>query len=96
MIVDLVELDDLGADAISTKVVECLLRIGFSREFLDRNWINLTCDGASVMLGKKTGVAKRLKQLFPLLFIWHCMAHRLELSVGNAVKGTKAVYCVFV
>ena len=38
------------------------------------------------MMGGKSGVAARLKSQFPLLISWHCFNHRLELSVGDAVK----------
>ena len=49
-------------------------------------------DGASVMMGKKSGVIARLKQHQPLLIGIHCMPHRLELAY---TKSSKAVplYC---
>jgi hypothetical protein len=38
------------------------------------------------MLGSKAGVATKLKHRFPMLTSWHCVNHRLELSVHDAVK----------
>jgi len=37
------------------------------------------------MLGTKSGVGKLLKDEFPGIVLWHCLNHRLELAVGNAV-----------
>ena len=38
------------------------------------------------MVGKKNGVYTQLKTKFPGLIAWHCLNHRLELSVSDAVK----------
>ena len=43
-------------------------------------------DGASVNMGKKGGVQKLLKDKAPLMTAVHCVAHRLELGVVNALK----------
>ena len=43
-----------------------------------------TSDGASVMLGKKTGVAARLKQVNPVLLNVHCICHRLALACTDS------------
>jgi len=37
------------------------------------------------MTGQFSGVATLLKAKFPLIKSFHCMAHRLELAVKNAV-----------
>ncbi|MBV8803320.1 MAG: hypothetical protein JO131_10245 [Gammaproteobacteria bacterium] len=44
-------------------------------------------DGASVMLGKKNGLAKIIQERFAThkVFTIHCMAHRLQLAIGNTV-----------
>jgi hypothetical protein len=36
--------------------------------------------------GRKSGVAKLLKDEFPSVMVWHCASHRLELSVADTVK----------
>jgi hypothetical protein len=46
----------------------------------------VTFDGAAVMLERKSGVAKLLKDEFPSIIVWHCANHRLELSVADTVK----------
>ena len=43
-------------------------------------------DGASVMLGKKSGVLALLKEQQPSLIGVHCSAHRLELCYKDAMK----------
>ena len=43
-------------------------------------------DGASVMLGKKSGVLALLKEQQPSLIGIHCSAHRLELCYKDAMK----------
>jgi hypothetical protein len=48
--------------------------------------VGIGVDGASVMMGEKCGVTARLKSKYPFLIRWHCFNHRLELSVGDAVK----------
>lgn len=48
-------------------------------------------DGASVMLGKNSGVATRLTAKYPNLFTWHCMSHKLELAVSDVVDEVHAI-----
>ena len=48
--------------------------------------INVNFDGASVMSGHKSGVQKRLKDIQPGLIYTHCVAHRLELAMLDALK----------
>ena len=88
---ELIELDDFSAEGIVRKLLESLHRANFNEEFLSKTLVALTCDGASVMLGRKSGVAVRLQSLFPNLVVWHCAAHRLELAVGDVVKEMAAV-----
>lgn len=84
--VELVELDDLTAEGIVRHLLHAMERVHLTEEFLSKTLIGLTCDGASVMLGRKSGVASRLKDIFPNITVWHCSAHRLELAVGDVVK----------
>ncbi|CAC5411875.1 unnamed protein product [Mytilus coruscus] len=47
-------------------------------------------DGASVMLGKTSGVVKRIKDMTSRpVYAIHCSAHRIELAYKDAIKGTK-------
>ncbi len=46
----------------------------------------LGSDGASVMLGRKGGVSKILRDKVPFLVSNHCIAHRLALACGQAAN----------
>lgn len=87
---DLVELNQQTAYNITHQLIECLHKSGFNDDFLKRNWISFASDGASVLLGKKAGVAKLLKDKYPLIFNWHCLNHRLELAVSDTMKDINA------
>ena len=50
-------------------------------------------DGASVMLGRSTGVVTRIKERNECLFITHCIAHRLALACNSAEK--KVDFCKY-
>lgn len=68
-------------------VVSQNLKIEWS-EF-NSKMVSVACDGASVMLGVKAGVAALLKKEQPCLIPVHCMAHRLELALKDSVKAIK-------
>ncbi|PKK68064.1 hypothetical protein RhiirC2_851746 [Rhizophagus irregularis] len=53
---------------------------------LTNKLMSFASDGASVMLGRSTGVASRLKEINECLFITHCIAHRLALACNSAKK----------
>ena len=48
-------------------------------------------DGASVMTGKKSGVAARLKNLQPTLISFHCICHNLALANSDADHSLKPI-----
>ena len=55
------------------------------------NCVSLATDGASVMMGKKTGVGVQHKaKSSPFMFQTHCVAHRLNLAVLDSIR-TNAV-----
>ena len=63
------------------------------RVLLKRGWtdwkektVGVGADGASVMMGHKGGVAALLKVDIPHLIEIHCVAHRLQLSVLDAIR----------
>lgn len=51
--------------------------------------VGLSCDGASVMTGCKSGVRAILEKDCPSIVTIHCMAHRLELSLKDVTKKVK-------
>lgn len=83
---DLIELCSTSAEQITIALLECLNTYGFDQQFLKECLVCFACDGASVIIGKNSGVATRLKKMFPNLIIWHCSNHRLELAVNDVVN----------
>lgn len=79
---DLQELDGTTANVITETLLSCLHKYGF----LGECFMAFVCDGASLMLGRKAGVATQLCARFLDLFMWHCLYHRLELAVGDVLK----------
>ena len=88
---ELMELESQTAECITTSLLECLHKVGPTETYLQRNWIAFTSDGASNLTGSKTGVATRLKSVYPNLTTWHCLSHRLELAVGDSVVDVRGV-----
>ena len=79
-------MESLCASHIADKIVDCLLKNGYSIKLLQEVIIGFCSDGASVMLRTKSGVGKLLKDKFPGIILWHCLNHRLELAVGIALE----------
>ena len=75
------EFEHANAEAIATLLL---------KELEENDGLNLerltgfTSDGASVMVGKKSGVAARLKQVNPALLNVHCICHRLALACTDS------------
>jgi hypothetical protein len=83
---DIVELLDSTSEGILSSLLACTDKWGLTNDVLQQHLVSFGCDGAAVMLGRKSGVATRLEEKFPRIVVWHCSAHRLELAVGDAVK----------
>lgn len=83
---DLVELSSADAKTITASLLKCLDSHGFNDAYLKKHFISFAADGASTMLGNKSGVATLLLKDFPDIFVWHCANHRLELAVGDTNK----------
>lgn len=57
--------------------------------YMQNNLIGFASDGASVNLGKKSGIVKYLKDWVKKpIFAVHCMSHRLELVITKAFNKT--------
>lgn len=56
--------------------------IGLPWSEVSQKIVALSCDGASV----NSGVGALLRKLQPSIITLHCMAHRLELSLKDAIK----------
>ena len=51
--------------------------------------VMFTSDGAAVMLGRRNGVAVKLKEHIPHLVQQHCVAHREDLGIADTWKEVK-------
>lgn len=76
----MIELFDGKAATIKSAIVQTLEEIDVPLEKM----CALGSDGASVMLGRKGGVAALLKESVPTLIANHCVAHRLALASSQA------------
>lgn len=69
-----------------TQITTGLGTIDIDEETL-KKLVGCNFDGATVMMGKKSGVAVQIqKKVPPPVVILHCVAHNLELAVLDAVK----------
>ena len=76
---------DIGAETIVTAIKDVLLKLQLSLT----NCRGQCYDGASNMMGHKTGVAKRIQDLQPKAYPTHCHGHSLSLSVNDTTKNCK-------
>lgn len=83
---DIVELNNTSAISVKGSMLQALEKYGINFEFLKKNLIAFVSDGASNMLGRKSGVGTLLKNDFPNIITWHCCNHRLELAVNDTLK----------
>ena len=79
------ELENIKSDTIVSAIRDVLLRTHISLD----NCRGQCYDGASNMLGKKSGVAKEILDIQPKAFATHCHCHSLRLSVKEATKELK-------
>ncbi|KAJ4948497.1 hypothetical protein JOQ06_020031 [Pogonophryne albipinna] len=54
-----------------------------------RKLVGMACDGAPVNLGRKNSVATRVKENAECVVTVHCVAHRLELAILQAIKDNR-------
>ncbi|KAJ6657829.1 hypothetical protein lerEdw1_001879 [Lerista edwardsae] len=89
--VELVELEKQDAETICFAVMNSLQNVGLTKDYLKKHLIGFCSDGASVMLGRKSGVSTRIAKDFPNIIIWHCLNHRLQLVLDDSVKDIKQI-----
>ena len=89
--VNLVPLVHANSQGILDAILAGLQEFGVSEEDLKEKLIGFGCDGASVMIGHKNGVAAKLKEKFPALVTIWCVAHRLELAALDSMRNIPAV-----
>ena len=88
---DLVELQSLTSKSITDCLYQTLSKHGFTESFLSTNLIGICSDGASNMIGRRSGVLSRIHAKYKNTLVWHCMCHRIELAVGDSVDRIQAV-----
>ena len=69
-------------DGIYKRLVGILEEKGLDRECL----ISLGTDGASTMVGKRSGVTTRFKNVNPFILSTHCASHRLAIVSSQAAN----------
>ena len=77
--------EEFNAEKITASLMpllDCLKQYGVM--------VRITADGASVLAGQFTGVAKRLQEVYPYAVHIHCTAHRLNLVLGSLAKKVMA------
>lgn len=74
-----IKIPNISAETITTAIKEHLTKIGLSLASCRGQCF----DGASNMLGPKTGVAKRIQDVQPKAHATHCYAHSLSLCVKD-------------
>lgn len=73
----------LDAEGLKDKIIHCLERYGLEYR---SNLVGQGYDGASVMSGRHSGVAARIKSEAKYAVYVHCNAHCLNLVIVDAVK----------
>jgi hypothetical protein len=81
-----------NVDGIVAAVDSLLESYNIDVTWLKQSLIGICTDGASVMTGRENGVALRLSQKYgeQRIELFHCLAHRLELAVDDALKAVTA------
>lgn len=79
------EVQNIKSETIVSAITDILLRIQISLD----NCRGQCYDGASNMLGKKSGVAKQIQDKQPKAFVTHCHCHSLSLSVKDTTNESK-------
>lgn len=76
------QISNIEADTITSAIKDILIRLPLSLSECK----GLCYDGASNILGKKSGVAKQISELQPKAFVTHCHGHSLSLTTKDTVK----------
>ena len=84
-LLSIVHLAEADSATIYSSLVDTLTKYNLSPE---ENLVAAAADGASVNFGHVNGVLTRLKELSPWLVETHCVAHKFELALKDAFKGT--------
>ena len=70
------------------EIVDTVLKVFTAKSISLEKLCGVATDGASVMVGCRTGVTTRLN---PFILSVHCIAHRLALASGQAADSVQYV-----
>ncbi|KAJ8872858.1 hypothetical protein PR048_026474 [Dryococelus australis] len=93
LFLDLIELPDQKSETVFEHLLNCLNKHGFHDNYLKENLVAFASDGASVMLRKNSGIAKKLVTKYTNIVLWHCMNRRLEWPLNDAVDERQLNEC---
>ena len=74
--------EGLDAESLSNAIQDEMQQIGINI----KNLVGQGYDGAAVMSGRYSGVQERIKEIVTQASYVHCLAHRLNLVIVQAVK----------
>ena len=75
----------------ASEIVETVLKVFTLRGMPLEKLCGIAIDGASAMVGSRTGVTTQLKRKNPFIVSIHCIAHRLALASGQAADAVPYV-----
>ena len=65
-------------------IIQALKKFGILESKIRNDIIQVVSDGASTFVDRKSGVGVKFIELNPKTINWHCLCHRLELSIADA------------
>ena len=84
---DIVASESADAVGVAKGIEKGLEAVDIDNELLKEELVGYTFDGASVMMAKSAAVTQQLQvKIGRPVIVTHCVAHRLELVVLDAVK----------
>ena len=91
IVLDLVQLESQDSETMCITLLKSLNNAGFDKRYMQNHLFSFYSNGASVMLGKTSGVGTKMKRDFPNIVIWHCLNHRLQHVLDDFIKDIKQV-----
>ena len=84
---DIVALQSADTVGVTKGIKKGLKAVDIDNELLKEKLVGCTFDGASVMMARSGGVPQQLQaKIGRPIIVTHCVVHRLELAVLDAVK----------
>ncbi|XP_044524357.1 E3 SUMO-protein ligase KIAA1586 homolog [Gracilinanus agilis] len=85
------ELASTTAQCVFDTLLSTLDDCGFTNDYLKANLIAFCSDGASKILGRKSGLPAKVLENFPKIIFWPCLNYRLQLSLDDSISEIKQV-----